>query len=101
MPERVQVYAGSVILSMRCTHPDENRGTSRKYNYLVRFFLPRLLPVLAPNLDLRDFVTRFLSLVFALEDLRPFFALRREWTGFSRCLRRARSAVEDKGDLRP
>jgi hypothetical protein len=59
------------------------------------------LPVLAANLDFGDFVPRFLRAVFALEDLRVLFALWRERAGFSPRRRKARSAVEDKGDLRP
>src|SRR4029450_10785639 len=81
--------------------PRREPGDLKKHNYLVRFFLPRLLPVLAPNLDLPGFVPRFLSLAFALEDLLMFFAFRRERSGFPLRLRRARSAGEDKGDLTP
>jgi hypothetical protein len=70
-------------------------GDFKEHNYLVRFFLPRRLPVLAVNFRFGVFVPRFLLLVFAPLDLR------RERSGFPSCLRRARSAVEDNGDLRP
>src|SRR4030095_12404307 len=81
--------------------PRREPGDLNEHNYLVRFFLPRLLPVLAPNLDLPDFVPRFLSLVFVLEDLWMLFAFRPGRPEFGLRLRRARSAVEDRGDLRP
>ena len=49
MPERVQVYSGVMVLSMRCTHPGTNRGL-KKDNYLVRLFLARRLRAFVGNL---------------------------------------------------
>jgi len=73
MPERVQVYTGVLVLSMRCTRPSLSRGF-KEHNYLVLFFLPRRLPVLAANFRFGDFVPRFLLLVFAGLNLRALLA---------------------------
>jgi hypothetical protein len=59
------------------------------------------LPVLAANFRFGAFVPRFLLRIFAVLDLRALLALRRERSGCPACRRKARSAVEDKGDLRP
>jgi hypothetical protein len=66
MPERVQVCAGALILSMRCTHPGSNRGLT-KLSYLVCLFLPRRLRVLAVNLRFAILFPRLLPPVLDLE----------------------------------
>src|SRR5262245_39209942 len=81
--------------------PPGKPGGLREHNYLVLFFLPRRLPVLAANFRFGDFVPRFLLPLFAVLNFRALLALWRERSGCPNCPRRARRAVEDKGDLRP
>lgn len=97
MPERVQVCAGALILSMRCTHPGSNRGLT-ELSYLVCLFLPRRLRVLAVNLRFAILFPRLLPPVLDLDLLgrvrrgSPVGRFRQRW---------ARKAVDDSGDLRP
>src|SRR4249920_1107367 len=79
--------------------PPVRTGGLTKHNYLVRFFLPRRLWVLAVNLRFAVLFPRLLPTVLEALDL-PGLALRVPPVGRFRP-RRARSAVDDKGDLRP
>jgi hypothetical protein len=94
----VQVYAGVLILSMRCTHPGLNRGLE-KDSYLALFFLARRLRTFAAILRFTVLVPRLLVLAFRLLDL--FGRVLCERSEVTRRRRKARSAVEDNGDLRP
>jgi hypothetical protein len=79
--------------------PPVRSGSLTKHNYLVRLFLPRRLWVLAVNLRFAVLFPCLLPLVLAPLDL-PGLARRAPPVGRFR-RRRARSAVEDRGDLRP
>jgi hypothetical protein len=94
----VQVYAGVLILSMRCTLTPVQTGGLEKDNYLVLFFLVRRLRTFAAILRFGVLFPRFRVLVFGLLDL-PDRALRERLEVPRR--RKARSAVDDNGDLRP
>src|SRR5215468_8299162 len=74
--------------------PPVRTGSLTKHNYLVRLFLPRRLWVLAVILRFALLFPRLLPL-----DL-PGLA-RRALPGGRFRRRRARSAVDDRGDLRP
>src|SRR5262245_16041897 len=99
MPERVQVYSGAMVLSMCCTHPRFRTGSLIKHNYRARLFLPPRLLILAVILRFALLFPRLLPSDLALLDL-PGLARRPPSVGRFR-RRRARSAVDDRGDLRP
>src|SRR4029078_6058340 len=71
-----------------------------KHNYLVRLFLPRRLWLLVVNLRFALLFPRLLSPDFVPLDLLSGLARRAPAAGSFR-RRRARSAVDDRGDLRP
>lgn len=101
MPERVQMCSGFLVLSMRCTRPDPNRGPI-KHSHLVRFFLPRRRTDFAADLGLLALFPRLFSRLLRFP---ARFDLREDAPRAPadvRCPpRNARNAVEDKGDLRP
>src|SRR5215813_11807706 len=74
-------------------------GSSPKHNYLVRLFLPRRLWALAVILPFALLFPRLLPPDLEPLDL-PGLARRAPLVGLFR-RRRARSAVDDRGDLRP
>jgi hypothetical protein len=90
--------SGFLILSIRCTRPDPNRG-ALKHSHLVRFFLPRRRTDFAADLRL---LALFPGLFSRLLRFLARFDLREDAPGeVRRPPRNARNAVEDKGDLRP
>ena len=96
--ESAGVFRGSGPFYMLHSLPVRTGGLT-KHNYLVRLFLPRRLWVLAVILRFALLFPRLLPLDLAPLDL-PDLARRAPPVGRFR-RRRARSAVDDRGDLRP
>jgi len=79
--------------------PPVRPGGLTKHNYLVRLFLPRRLWLLVVNLRFALLFPRLLPPDFVPLDLSGL--ARRAPAAGSFRRRRARSAVDDRGDLRP
>src|SRR4029078_6411766 len=79
--------------------PPIRPGSLTKHNYLVRLFLPRRLWGLVVNLVFSLVFPRLLPPAFSPLDLPGLVRLAPPVGSFWR--RRARSAVDDRGDLRP